>query len=50
MKRTKLTEEQETAIKAAKAAYHKQWHKNNPTKSKIYANRYWLKQSKLMNN
>ena len=35
-------------VRAAQAAYAREWRKKNPTKQAEYAHRYWLKKAREM--
>ena len=43
-----MTEEEQARIRAAKAAYQREWRKKNPEKHKAYVENWWAKKAKEM--
>ncbi len=43
-----MTEAEQARIRAARAAYQRDWRKRNPEKHKAYVNNYWMKKAKEM--
>ena len=43
-----MNEDPQARVKAARAAYAREWRKKNPEKVKKYNENYWLKKAKEM--
>ena len=43
-----MTEEEQARIRAAKAAYQREWRRKNPEKHQRYVDNWWIKKAREM--